>query len=170
MTSRLGDSGVVVVRDGCTIFRSPTQQHNFDLTYQWQNRGNGNSPSFDKCSFSTLIFVHGYGFCYNQFVGVFDVVNRWLWCILVKFEDQTSTDGFHKHFNGRRLSSLESHAAERAACYYDTRFHDVQHQSSSESHGKPSLSLPKGKRKLDKSDIESKEKLDITYPGYGKQL
>nr|GEX24306.1 probable protein phosphatase 2C 55 [Tanacetum cinerariifolium] len=81
MTSRLGDSGVVVVRDGCTLFCSLAQQHNFDLTYQLQNRGNGTSPSSDKslrCNFSTLIFVHGYGFCYNQFVGFFDVVNRWL--------------------------------------------------------------------------------------------
>ncbi|GJV68072.1 CLIP-associated protein [Tanacetum coccineum] len=30
--------------------------------------------------------------------------------ILVKFEDQNSTDGFHKHFNGRWLSSLEQDA------------------------------------------------------------
>ncbi|GJX20072.1 RNA-directed DNA polymerase, eukaryota [Tanacetum coccineum] len=41
----------------------------------------------------------------------------------------------------------------------------VQHQSSSETHGQPNLLLAKGKRKLDKSDIVSKEKMDCTYPG-----
>nr|XP_043606179.1 BRAP2 RING ZnF UBP domain-containing protein 2 [Erigeron canadensis] len=30
--------------------------------------------------------------------------------ILVRFDDQNSTDGFHKHFNGRRFSSLETEA------------------------------------------------------------
>ncbi|GJW53972.1 zinc finger (C3HC4-type RING finger) family protein, partial [Tanacetum coccineum] len=30
--------------------------------------------------------------------------------ILVKFEDQKSTDVFHKHFNGRRFSYLETHS------------------------------------------------------------
>lgn len=30
----LGDSGFIVVRDGCTIFRSPVQQHDFNFTYQ----------------------------------------------------------------------------------------------------------------------------------------
>lgn len=41
----LGDSGFMVVRDGCTLFRSPAQQHNFNFTYQLQNGGNGDSPS-----------------------------------------------------------------------------------------------------------------------------
>ncbi|KAA8528629.1 hypothetical protein F0562_035984 [Nyssa sinensis] len=36
----LGDSGFVVVRDGCTIFRSPVQQHDFNFTYQLES-GNG---------------------------------------------------------------------------------------------------------------------------------
>ncbi|GKD58507.1 P-loop NTPase domain-containing protein LPA1 homolog 2-like protein isoform X1 [Tanacetum coccineum] len=48
----------------------------------------------------------------------------------------------------------QSHAAELAAGYYDTRFRDgyllLQHQSSSETHGQPNLLLAKGKRKLDK--------------------
>ncbi|XP_024976496.1 probable protein phosphatase 2C 55 isoform X3 [Cynara cardunculus var. scolymus] len=41
----LGDSGFMVVRDGCTIFRSPAQQHNFNFTYQLENGRNGDLPS-----------------------------------------------------------------------------------------------------------------------------
>ncbi|XP_027361970.1 probable protein phosphatase 2C 80 [Abrus precatorius] len=37
----LGDSGFIVVRDGCTIFRSPVQQHNFNFTYQLESGNNG---------------------------------------------------------------------------------------------------------------------------------
>lgn len=37
----LGDSGFMVIRDGCTIFRSPVQQHNFNLTYQLGSGNNG---------------------------------------------------------------------------------------------------------------------------------
>ncbi|KAA8544937.1 hypothetical protein F0562_019668 [Nyssa sinensis] len=36
----LGDSGFVVVRDGCTNLRSPLQQHDFNFTYQLET-GNG---------------------------------------------------------------------------------------------------------------------------------
>ncbi|CAJ1942591.1 unnamed protein product [Sphenostylis stenocarpa] len=36
----LGDSGFIVIRDGCTIFRSPVQQHDFNFTYQLES-GNG---------------------------------------------------------------------------------------------------------------------------------
>lgn len=39
----LGDSGFIVVRDGCTIFRSPAQQHDFNFTYQLEC-GNGSDP------------------------------------------------------------------------------------------------------------------------------
>ncbi|XWS21082.1 hypothetical protein CRYUN_Cryun30bG0024900 [Craigia yunnanensis] len=41
----LGDSGFMLVRDGCTIFRSPVQQHDFNLTYQLENGINGDLPS-----------------------------------------------------------------------------------------------------------------------------
>ncbi|KAJ1419720.1 PPM-type phosphatase domain [Sesbania bispinosa] len=41
----LGDSGFMVVRDGCTIFRSPVQQHDFNFTYQLENGSNGDLPS-----------------------------------------------------------------------------------------------------------------------------
>ncbi|XP_059279159.1 probable protein phosphatase 2C 55 isoform X1 [Lycium ferocissimum] len=42
----LGDSGFMVVRDGCTVFRSPVQQHDFNFTYQLESGGNaGDSPS-----------------------------------------------------------------------------------------------------------------------------
>ncbi|XP_038716098.1 probable protein phosphatase 2C 55 isoform X1 [Tripterygium wilfordii] len=41
----LGDSGFMVVRDGCTIFRSPVQQHNFNFTYQLESGDNGALPS-----------------------------------------------------------------------------------------------------------------------------
>lgn len=41
----LGDSGFMVVRDGCTVFRSPAQQHNFNFTYQLENGRNGDLPS-----------------------------------------------------------------------------------------------------------------------------
>ncbi|GLJ13620.1 hypothetical protein SUGI_0216510 [Cryptomeria japonica] len=35
----LGDSGFLVVRDGCTIFRSPVQQHEFNYPYQLESGG-----------------------------------------------------------------------------------------------------------------------------------
>ncbi|XP_030447843.1 probable protein phosphatase 2C 55 [Syzygium oleosum] len=41
----LGDSGFMVVRDGCTIFRSPVQQHDFNLTYQLECGNSGDLPS-----------------------------------------------------------------------------------------------------------------------------
>lgn len=41
----LGDSGFLVVRDGCTIFRSPVQQHNFNFTFQLESGGGSDLPS-----------------------------------------------------------------------------------------------------------------------------
>lgn len=41
----LGDSGFMVVRDGCTVFRSPVQQHDFNFTYQLECGNAGDSPS-----------------------------------------------------------------------------------------------------------------------------
>ncbi|CAB4265756.1 unnamed protein product [Prunus armeniaca] len=41
----LGDSGFIVVRDGCTVFRSPVQQHDFNFTYQLESGSNGDLPS-----------------------------------------------------------------------------------------------------------------------------
>lgn len=41
----LGDSGFVVIRDGCTIFHSPVQQHDFNFTYQLANDTQGDQPS-----------------------------------------------------------------------------------------------------------------------------
>ncbi|BAU00112.1 protein phosphatase 2C 55 [Vigna angularis] len=41
----LGDSGFIVVRDGCTIFQSPVQQHDFNFTYQLESGNGGDLPS-----------------------------------------------------------------------------------------------------------------------------
>ncbi|PSS19784.1 Protein like [Actinidia chinensis var. chinensis] len=41
----LGDSGFIVVRDGCTVFRSPVQQHDFNFTYQLESGNSGDLPS-----------------------------------------------------------------------------------------------------------------------------
>nr|XP_016466648.1 PREDICTED: probable protein phosphatase 2C 55 isoform X2 [Nicotiana tabacum] len=41
----LGDSGFMVVRDGCTVFRSPVQQHDFNFTYQLESGNSGDLPS-----------------------------------------------------------------------------------------------------------------------------
>ncbi|XP_043713344.1 probable protein phosphatase 2C 55 [Telopea speciosissima] len=41
----LGDSGFIVVRDGCTVFRSPVQQHGFNFTYQLESGNGGDLPS-----------------------------------------------------------------------------------------------------------------------------
>ncbi|XP_062102362.1 probable protein phosphatase 2C 80 isoform X2 [Humulus lupulus] len=41
----LGDSGFIVVRDGCTVFRSPVQQHGFNFTYQLESGTDGDLPS-----------------------------------------------------------------------------------------------------------------------------
>ncbi|KAK7843526.1 probable protein phosphatase 2C 80 isoform X1 [Quercus suber] len=41
----LGDSGFIVVRDGCTVFRSPVQQHGFNFTYQLESGRGGDLPS-----------------------------------------------------------------------------------------------------------------------------
>ncbi|RVW73951.1 putative protein phosphatase 2C 55 [Vitis vinifera] len=42
----LGDSGFIVVRDGCTIFQSPVQQHGFNFTYQLESGRAGDSTQF----------------------------------------------------------------------------------------------------------------------------
>ncbi|XP_023768717.1 probable protein phosphatase 2C 80 [Lactuca sativa] len=41
----LGDSGFVVIRDGCTIFHTPVQQHDFNFTFQLANGNEGDQPS-----------------------------------------------------------------------------------------------------------------------------
>ncbi|KAF8409929.1 hypothetical protein HHK36_002448 [Tetracentron sinense] len=41
----LGDSGFIVVRDGCTVFRSPVQQHGFNFTFQLECGNSGDLPS-----------------------------------------------------------------------------------------------------------------------------
>ncbi|TYI56425.1 hypothetical protein E1A91_D11G209100v1 [Gossypium mustelinum] len=41
----LGDSGFIVVRDGCTVFHSPVQQHGFNFTYQFESGDSGDLPS-----------------------------------------------------------------------------------------------------------------------------
>ncbi|KAK6150933.1 hypothetical protein DH2020_015865 [Rehmannia glutinosa] len=41
----LGDSGFIVVRDGCLIFESPVQQHGFNFTYQLERGNQGDLPS-----------------------------------------------------------------------------------------------------------------------------
>ncbi|KAK7406657.1 hypothetical protein VNO78_08286 [Psophocarpus tetragonolobus] len=41
----LGDSGFIVVRDGCTIFQSPVQQHDFNFSYQLERGNNADLPS-----------------------------------------------------------------------------------------------------------------------------
>ncbi|CAA2973074.1 probable protein phosphatase 2C 55 [Olea europaea var. sylvestris] len=41
----LGDSGFMVIRDGCTVFRSPVQQHDFNFTYQLESGTAGDLPS-----------------------------------------------------------------------------------------------------------------------------
>ena len=46
----LGDSGFMVVRDGCTVFRSPAQQHSFNFTYQLENGSVGDLPSSGEVS------------------------------------------------------------------------------------------------------------------------
>lgn len=47
----LGDSGFMVVRDGCTVFRSPVQQHDFNFTYQLECGSNGDLPSSGQVFF-----------------------------------------------------------------------------------------------------------------------
>lgn len=41
----LGDSGFMVIRDGCTIFQSPVQQHDFNFTYQLECSSHSDLPS-----------------------------------------------------------------------------------------------------------------------------
>eukprot|EP00252_Welwitschia_mirabilis_P024126 TRINITY_DN703_c0_g1_i1.p1 TRINITY_DN703_c0_g1~~TRINITY_DN703_c0_g1_i1.p1 ORF type:complete len:501 (+),score=92.33 TRINITY_DN703_c0_g1_i1:366-1868(+) len=41
----LGDSGFLVVRDGCTVFKSPVQQHDFNFTYQLESGDGSDLPS-----------------------------------------------------------------------------------------------------------------------------
>ncbi|XP_073119132.1 probable protein phosphatase 2C 55 [Henckelia pumila] len=41
----LGDSGFLVIRDGCTVFKSPVQQHDFNFTYQLECGNGGDLPS-----------------------------------------------------------------------------------------------------------------------------
>ncbi|KAI8542378.1 hypothetical protein RHMOL_Rhmol08G0134200 [Rhododendron molle] len=41
----LGDSGFIIVREGCTIFQSPVQQHGFNFPYQLASGSEGDQPS-----------------------------------------------------------------------------------------------------------------------------
>jgi len=41
----------MVVRDGCTVFRSPVQQHDFNFTYQLECGSNGDLPSSGQVFF-----------------------------------------------------------------------------------------------------------------------
>ncbi|KAG0461011.1 hypothetical protein HPP92_021308 [Vanilla planifolia] len=41
----LGDSGFIIVRDGCVVFQSPVQQHDFNFTYQLENGNASDLPS-----------------------------------------------------------------------------------------------------------------------------
>ncbi|KAL2348485.1 hypothetical protein Fmac_002485 [Flemingia macrophylla] len=41
----LGDSGFILVRDGCTIFQSPVQPHDFNFTYQLESGNGADLPS-----------------------------------------------------------------------------------------------------------------------------
>ncbi|XP_074264100.1 putative protein phosphatase 2C 55 [Silene latifolia] len=41
----LGDSGFIVIREGCTVFRSPVQQHDFNFTFQLESGDGGDLPS-----------------------------------------------------------------------------------------------------------------------------
>ncbi|KAJ6846920.1 putative protein phosphatase 2C 55 [Iris pallida] len=43
--ANIGDSGFIVVRNGSTIFRSPVQQHEFNMPYQLDCSGYGDLPS-----------------------------------------------------------------------------------------------------------------------------
>lgn len=52
----LGDSGFMVVRDGCTIFRSTAQQHDFNFTYQLENGSDGDLPSSGEVSYCKVFF------------------------------------------------------------------------------------------------------------------
>ena len=55
----LGDSGFMVVRDGCTIFRSPVQQHDFNFTYQLESGSNGDLPSSGQVvTHITHVFIY----------------------------------------------------------------------------------------------------------------
>lgn len=47
----LGDSGFMVIRDGCTVLKSPVQQHDFNFTYQLESGGTGgDSPTSGEVS------------------------------------------------------------------------------------------------------------------------
>ncbi|KAM3295671.1 hypothetical protein ACQJBY_038146 [Aegilops geniculata] len=41
----LGDSGFIVIRDGCTLCRSPVQQHDFNFSYQLQSGNSSDLPN-----------------------------------------------------------------------------------------------------------------------------
>uniref|UniRef100_A0A0D9VVN5 Protein phosphatase n=1 Tax=Leersia perrieri TaxID=77586 RepID=A0A0D9VVN5_9ORYZ len=41
----IGDSGFILIRDGCTLFRSPIQQHDFNFTYQLESGNCSDLPS-----------------------------------------------------------------------------------------------------------------------------
>ncbi|XP_047075971.1 probable protein phosphatase 2C 55 [Lolium rigidum] len=41
----IGDSGFLVIRDGCTLFKSPVQQHDFNTPYQLESGNSSDLPS-----------------------------------------------------------------------------------------------------------------------------
>jgi hypothetical protein len=79
----LGDSGFMVVREGCTIFRSPVQQHDFNFTYQLESGNNGDLPSSGQvCAYYSfsLLFLH------IPFMKDLIIVRNWCYASFIYFK------------------------------------------------------------------------------------
>lgn len=53
----------MVIRDGCTIFQSPVQQHDFNFTYQLECSSHSDLPSSGQVLIiilSGMLFFHMY--------------------------------------------------------------------------------------------------------------
>lgn len=87
----LGDSGFMVIRDGCTIFRSPVQQHDFNFTYQLESGINGDLPSSGQVCAS-----HFFTFC--KFLLWWDLINFWNWTYYTVY--YLGMDVLHIYFLG----------------------------------------------------------------------
>ncbi|KAI3969235.1 hypothetical protein MKW92_045166 [Papaver armeniacum] len=89
----VGDSGFVVLRKGCSIYRSPTQQHFFNCPYQLSTGGNHDTPSsadvleFKEVMAGDVIVMGTDGLFDNLFTSEIEKI------ILDAEEEATSTGG-----------------------------------------------------------------------------
>lgn len=76
--ANLGDSGFMLMRNGRSIFKSPVQQHQFNIPFQLES-GGSDPPSSAEVLFFIYIFVHHSYLLMLMYMDTFTVHSAF-WC------------------------------------------------------------------------------------------